>query len=41
VPDAAPIAYDALGPQEQRAQARAAWRKPLRAGKFPPAGAPK
>jgi hypothetical protein len=41
VPDAASIAYDALSPQEQRAQAQAAWRKLLRAGKLPPAGSPK
>jgi hypothetical protein len=41
LPEAASIAYDALGPDGQRAAAQAAWRKLLRAGKLPPREAPK
>ncbi len=40
LPDAA-IAYDALGPDAQRAAAQAAWRKLLRSGKLPPRPASK
>jgi hypothetical protein len=41
LPEAASITYDALGPKGQRAEAQAAWRKLLRAGKLPPRAAPK
>jgi hypothetical protein len=41
LPEAASIAYDALGPEAQRSAAQAAWRKLLRAGKLPPRPAPK
>jgi hypothetical protein len=36
VPEAKGIAYDATGPEAERAKAQAAWRKLLRAGKLPP-----